>query len=288
MNYYKGFNFNESDKLIRSALKEDSGKGDLTSKLLIPENSVSKAELLVKEDGIIAGLEIFRSVFKIIDESTIVKLNGKDGQRVKKGEVIGTVTGNTRKLLLGERVALNLLQRMSGIATFTDIITRKLGNKNIKIIDTRKTTPNLRLFEKLAVTMGGGANHRFGLYDMILIKDNHIEANGGISKTLEILNKMKDRIKVKVEIEVKNIKELSIVISKGENIIDRIMLDNFSLKDLKKAIVLNAGKFELEVSGGIDLFNINKYSSLKGIDFISIGALTHSVKSLDISFNFIT
>ena len=288
MNYYKGFNFNESDKLIRSALKEDSGKGDLTSKLLIPENSVSKAELLVKEDGIIAGLEIFRSVFKIIDESTIVKLNGKDGQRVKKGEVIGTVTGNTRKLLLGERVALNLLQRMSGIATFTDIITRKLGNKNIKIIDTRKTTPNLRLFEKLAVTMGGGANHRFGLYDMILIKDNHIEANGGISKTLEILNKKKDRIKVKVEIEVKNIKELSIVISKGENIIDRIMLDNFSLKDLKKAIVLNAGKFELEVSGGIDLFNINKYSSLKGIDFISIGALTHSVKSLDISFNFIT
>lgn len=288
MNYYKGFNFNESDKLIRSALKEDSGKGDLTSKLLIPENSVSKAELLVKEDGIIAGLEIFRSVFKIIEESTIVKLNGKDGQRVKKGEVIGTVTGNTRKLLLGERVALNLLQRMSGIATFTDIITRKLGNKNIKIIDTRKTTPNLRLFEKLAVTMGGGANHRFGLYDMILIKDNHIEANGGISKTLEILNKKKDRIKVKVEIEVKNIKELSIVISKGENIIDRIMLDNFSLKDLKKAIVLNAGKFELEVSGGIDLFNINKYSSLKGIDFISIGALTHSVKSLDISFNFIT
>lgn len=288
MNYYKGFNFNQSDKLIRSALKEDSGKGDVTSKLLIPENSVSKAELLVKEDGIIAGLEIFRSVFKIIDKGTIVKLNEKDGQRVKKGEVIGTVTGNTRKLLLGERVALNLLQRMSGIATFTDIITRKLGNKNIKIIDTRKTTPNLRLFEKLAVTMGGGANHRFGLYDMILIKDNHIEANGGISKTLEILNKKKDRIKVKVEIEVKNIKELSIVISNGKNIIDRIMLDNFSLKDLKKAIVLNAGKFELEVSGGIDLYNINKYSSLKGIDFISIGALTHSVNSLDISFNFIT
>ncbi len=288
MNYYKGFNFSESDRLIRSALKEDTGKGDVTSRLLIPENSVSKAELLVKEDGIIAGLEIFRSVFKITDERTIVRFNKNDGQRVKKGEVIGKVTGNTRKLLLSERVALNLLQRMSGIATFTDIMTGKLGNKNIKIIDTRKTTPNLRLFEKLAVKMGGGKNHRFGLYDMILIKDNHIEANGGISKTLDILNKKKGLINVKVEIEVKNIKELSEVISKGKNIIDRIMLDNFSLKELKKAIVINAGLFELEVSGGIDLYNINKYSSIKGIDFISIGALTHSVNSLDISFNFIT
>lgn len=288
MNYYKGFNFSESDRLIRSALKEDTGKGDVTSRLLIPEDSVSKAELLVKEDGIIAGLEIFRSVFKITDERTIVRFNKNDGQRVKKGEVIGKVTGNTRKLLLSERVALNLLQRMSGIATFTDIITGKLGNKNIKIIDTRKTTPNLRLFEKLAVKMGGGENHRFGLYDMILIKDNHIEANGGISKTLDILHKKKGLINVKVEIEVKNIKELSEVISKGKNIIDRIMLDNFSLKELKKAIVINAGLFELEVSGGIDLYNINKYSSIKGIDFISIGALTHSVNSLDISFNFIT
>ena len=288
MNYYKGFNFEESERLIRSALKEDSGNGDVTSKLLIPENSVSKAELLVKEDGIIAGLDIFRSVFKITDDRTIVKFHKTDGQRVKKGEVIAIVRGNTRKLLLSERVALNLLQRMSGIATFTDIMTKKLNNKKIRIIDTRKTTPNLRIFEKLAVTMGGGANHRFGLYDMILIKDNHIEANGGISKTLDILKKKKGLIKVKVEIEVKNIKELTEVISKGKKIINRIMLDNFSLKELKKAIDLNADLFELEVSGGIDLKNINKYSAIKNIDFISIGALTHSVKSLDIAFNFIT
>lgn len=288
MNYYKDFNFKESDRLIRAALKEDSGKGDITSNILIPNDSVSEAELLVKEDGIIAGLKIFSSVFDITDKKTFVKFRLKDGTKVKEGDVIGSVKGNTRKLLQSERVALNLLQRMSGIATYTDYMIRKLDNSDIKLIDTRKTTPNLRIFEKLAVLIGGGANHRFGLSDMILIKDNHIEANGGIGNTLDILKRKKEQIRVKVEIEVKNIVEFSEVISKGKKIVDRVMLDNFRIKDVIKAIELNNNLFELEVSGGINEDNIKEYSDIRGIDYISIGALTHSVNSLDISFNFVT
>ena len=288
MNLYRHFNFKESDRLIKAALKEDAGNVDITSNLLIPVDSVSEAELLVKEDGIIAGLKIFSSVFNLTDKKTKVKLYVKDGMKVRKGNVIGSVRGNTRKLLLSERVALNLLQRMSGIATFTDFMIRKLNNGNIKLTDTRKTTPNLRIFEKLAVLTGGGVNHRYGLYDMILIKDNHIEANGGIGNTLDILMKNKGRMNVKVEIEVKNINEFSQVLSKGKKIVDRVMLDNFRIKDVNKAIELNNKVFELEVSGGIDQNNIYRYSKIKGIDYISIGALTHSVNSLDISFNFIT
>ncbi len=288
MNLYRHFNFKESDRLIKAALKEDIENGDITSKLLIPVDSVSKAELLVKEDGIIAGLKIFSSVFNLTDKKTKVEFYVKDGMKVRKGNVIGCVRGNTRKLLLSERVALNLLQRMSGIATFTDFMNRKLNNDDIKLTDTRKTTPNLRIFEKLAVMTGGGINHRHGLYDMILIKDNHIEANGGIGNTLDILMKNKGRINVKVEIEVKNINEFSQVLSKGKKIVDRVMLDNFRIKDVSKAIELNNKVFELEVSGGIDQNNIHLYSRIKGIDYISIGALTHSVNSMDISFNFIT
>ena len=288
MNLYRHFNFKESDRLIKAALKEDAGNGDITSNLLIPVDSVSEAELLVKEDGIIAGLKIFSSVFNLTDKKTKVEFYVKDGMKVRKGNVIGSVMGNTRKLLLSERVALNLLQRMSGIATFTDFMIRKLNNGNIKLTDTRKTTPNLRIFEKLAVLAGGGVNHRYGLYDMILIKDNHIEANGGIGKTLDLLRMKKEQIKMKVEVEVKNISEFSEVLSKGKKIVDRVMLDNFNYKDVIKAIELNNSLFELEVSGGIDQNNIKRYSKLKGIDYISVGALTHSVNSLDISFNFIT
>jgi len=288
LNLYRHFNFKESDRLIKAALKEDAGNGDITSNILIPIDSVSKAELLVKEDGIIAGLKIFSSVFNLTDKKTKMEFFTKDGMKVRKGEVIGCVRGNTRKLLLSERVALNLLQRMSGIATFTDFMVRKLDNGNIKLTDTRKTTPNLRIFEKLAVLTGGGINHRSGLYDMILIKDNHIEANGGIAKTLDILKRKKEQSKLKVEIEVKNNNEFSEVLSKGKKIVDRVMLDNFRIKDVIKAIELNNNVFELEVSGGIDQNNIHRYSKINGIDYISIGALTHSVNSLDISFNFIT
>ncbi len=288
MNYNNKFDFKEAERLIRLALKEDLGTGDVTSELLIPRNSKSKAELLMKENGIIAGLEIFRLVFSLIDKKIKIKFFIKDGDEVKKNEVIGELMGNTQKLLAGERVALNLLQRMSGIATYTHYLKKKLNNNNIKIIDTRKTTPNIRLFEKLAVKTGGGENHRFGLYDMILIKDNHIEANGGIENTLEILKRNKKNVKLKVEMEVKNLAELKVVLLKGKNIIDRVMLDNFNVKDIKKAIEIVRGKFEIEISGGINEKNISKYGAYDGIDFISIGSLTHSYKSLDIALNFIT
>ncbi len=288
MNYYRNFDFKEAGKLIESALKEDLGKGDITSNLLIPENSKSKAELLIKQDGIIAGIEIFKLVFKIIDKDVSIKFRVKDGERVSEGQVIGILSGNTRNLLLGERTSLNLLQRMSGIATLTNQLIKKLNNKNIKITDTRKTTPNLRMFEKLAVKAGGGENHRSGLNDMVLVKDNHIEANGGLSGTLKILKQKRSRVKEKIEIEVRNLTEMKEVISNGKNIIDRVMLDNFAIPEIKKAVDLNKGMFEIEVSGGINQKNIYKYSKLKGIDFISIGYLTHSVSSLDISLNFFT
>jgi len=278
----------EAVKLIKLALSEDIGTGDITSELLIPKNSESIAEVLIKENGMIAGIEIFNMVFAIIDKNIKTGFVKKDGANVKKGEIIGYVKGNTRNILKGERVALNLLQRMSGIATKTSKIAKKLNNKNIQIIDTRKTTPNMRVFEKMAVVSGGGANHRHGLYDMILIKDNHIEANKNISNTLDVLENQRHKISKKVEIEVKNISELKIVLLKGKGLIDRIMLDNFNISEVKKAVSLNKGMFELEISGGVDENNINKYENIKGIHYISIGAITHSIKSLDIALNFIT
>ncbi|MDZ4712226.1 MAG: carboxylating nicotinate-nucleotide diphosphorylase [bacterium] len=286
MNYYKNFNFTEAEKLIRLALKEDIGKGDITSEYFIPVNADSKADLLIKENGIIAGLEIFKFVFKIVDKNVKVSFSKNEGMQVFAGDVIGKVKGNTRSLLKGERLSLNLLQRMSGIATQTFELIKKLNNKSIKIIDTRKTTPNLRIFEKLAVRIGGGENHRTGLYDMVLIKDNHIEANRGIEKTLDAL--LGKKIKEKVEIEVKDLNELKIVIAKGKGKIDRVMLDNFKITDVIKAVELNKGLFELEISGGVNLKNIGKYSGVKGVDYISTGSVTHSVKSMDISLNFIT
>lgn len=288
MNYYKDFDFKQAEILIREALKEDLGKGDITSEILIPPDSVSKAELLVKENGIAAGLEIFRLVFRIIDRNVSVKLFKKDGEKVKRGEVIASVKGATRKLLSGERLALNILQRMSGIAGQVKQLSDRLGNPEIKITDTRKTTPNFRIFEKLAVKTGGGINHRAGLYDMILIKDNHIEANGGIANTIKILKNKKSKIKNIIEIEVKNIRELKIVLNEGADVIDRIMLDNFRLPDIEKAVSMNRNRFELEISGGVNLKNIGRYKHIKGVRYISSGSLTHSVKSLDISFNFIT
>lgn len=288
MNYYKDFNFDEAKKLIKLAIDEDLGKSDVTSTLLIPIKSNSKAELLSKEKGIIAGLNIFKLVFQLIDKNIKIKFNKDDGEEIFKGDVIGILSGNTRNLLLAERLALNIIQRMSGIATFTKHISEKLNNSKIKITDTRKTTPNFRLFEKLAVKIGGGENHRFGLYDMMLIKDNHIEANRGVKNTLEILNRNRKKLKHKIELEVKNVPEFEEVINYGNGVIDKVMLDNFKIKDIRKAIELNKGRFEIEVSGGINEENISQYSELKGINYISIGALTHSAMSLDIALNFIT
>lgn len=286
MNYYKNFDFNESGRLIKMALKEDIGSGDITTDNLIPAKNLSTANILLKEDGIVSGLKIFKQVFDLIDKKVKIKFFVNDGEFIKKGTVIGELKGKTRTLLKGERTALNILQRMSGISTLTSTFLKKLNNKNIQILDTRKTTPNFRLFEKLAVKIGGGTNHRIGLYDMMLVKDNHIEANGGIEKTLEALSEIKKEFKV--EIEVKSLFELMIVCSLGKGIVDIIMLDNFSITDVKEAVKIVKGEFKIEISGGINLDTISNYSKIKGIDYISVGALTHSVKSLDISLDFIS
>jgi nicotinate-nucleotide pyrophosphorylase (carboxylating) len=242
----------------------------------------------MKENGVIAGLEIFRLVYEVLDIETDIRFLKTEGQRVSKGSVLGFISGNTRTLLKGERVALNILQRMSGIATKTSEIISKLNNKDIKIIDTRKTTPNFRIFEKLAVKIGGGENHRFGLYDMMLIKDNHIEANRGIENTLKKLRKVKKSPELKIEVEVKSLFEFEKVLISGVGLVDIIMLDNFSIPDVRKAVKLNRNKFNVEISGGVNEKNISKYSSIEGIDYISIGTLTHSINSIDISLDFIT
>jgi nicotinate-nucleotide pyrophosphorylase (carboxylating) len=242
----------------------------------------------MKENGVIAGLEIFRLVYEVLDIETDIRFLKTEGQRVSKGSVLGFISGNTRTLLKGERGALNILQRMSGIATKTSEIISKLNNKDIKIIDTRKTTPNFRIFEKLAVKIGGGENHRFGLYDMMLIKDNHIEANRGIENTLKKLRKVKKSPELKIEVEVKSLFEFEKVLISGVGLVDIIMLDNFSIPDVRKAVKLNRNKFNVEISGGVNEKNISKYSSIEGIDYISIGTLTHSINSIDISLDFIT
>ena len=288
MNYYKDFDFSQADKLIELALDEDKGSGDITSDCLIPSGKNSVAEILVKEPCILAGILIFERVFAKIDKKIRVTFFVKEGEKIEKKQTVGEISGNTRKILLGERLALNILQRMSGVATATFEFTKKLSNSSIKVIDTRKTTPNMRLFEKAAVRIGGGANHRMGLYDMMLIKDNHIESNGGIWNTMERLKKMKKKIDVPVEIEAKNLEEVRVVAENGKGIVDRIMLDNFPIKEINEAVKICGGNYELEISGGINLSSISNYKKLKGIDFISVGALTHSVKSIDISLEFIT
>jgi nicotinate-nucleotide pyrophosphorylase (carboxylating) len=290
-NYYRNFDFKLADKLIGYALKEDIGKGDITSELLIPGESKSKAEILIKENGVIAGLGIFKRVLKLIDKDIKIKLKLDDGTLVKKGDIAGYVTGRTVSILKGERVALNLLQHMSGIASKTRKFIDLLNNKEIKIIDTRKTTPNLRMFEKLAVLTGGGENHRFGLYDMVLIKDNHIYANGGIRNTIGVLKRNKKRTRragIKIEIEVQNLDELRVILMEGKGVCDIIMLDNFSITNVKKAVKLIDNNFKIEISGGVNERNISSYRKIKGVDYISVGALTHSVKSLDISLDFIS
>ena len=287
-NFYKNFDFKSAEKLIRDALKEDSGKGDITSELLIPVNNDSIAHIIYKDTGVIAGLELFKLVFDVIDTKIKIEFYVKDGDYLKKGTIIGQISGKSRKLLLGERLSLNIIQRLSGIATSVYNFRERLNNNSIKMLDTRKTTPNFRAFEKLAVKIGGGDNHRFGLYDMILIKDNHISANGGVEMTLERLKKIKKKPELKIELEVKTLKELKTVIKNGINIIDIVMLDNFKIDDVKKAVKLIDKKFKIEISGGINFKTINLYSGIKGVDFISSGSLTHSVKSADISLDFIS
>ncbi len=287
-NYYKNFDFKTAENLIKLALKEDIGTGDVTTDLLIPVKNKSRAQLVLKEHGVVAGLELFKRVYKIVDPKVIIRSSCPEGVAIKGGSKIAEITGSSRSLLKAERLSLNIIQRMSGIATATFCLKRRLGNDKIRLVDTRKTTPNFRIFEKLAVKIGGGDNHRFGLYDMMLIKDNHIEANGGIENTLKMLKKSRKSRELKIEIEVKDIIEFRKVLENGRKLVDIVMLDNFTPENIKKAVKLNKGTFKIEVSGGVNHENIMNYGKIKGIDIISVGALTHSIRSLDLSLEFVS
>lgn len=267
---------------IRNSLTEDIGSGDHTSLSTIPANAVNTASLIIKEEGILAGVELAKKIFSIVDKGLKIAVFKKDGSRVKKGDVAFTVRGKARSILTAERVVLNCMQRMSGIATMTHKYAGLCKPYKTKVLDTRKTSPGLRAIEKWAVRIAGGHNHRFGLYDMILIKNNHIDFAGGIKPAIASANEYlkKEKMKLKIEIEARNLKEVKEILAVGK--VDRILLDNFSIPEIKKAVKLINGKFETEISGGINEKNIRQYASC-GADYISSGALTHSVKSLDMS-----
>lgn len=269
-------------KFVLSCLQEDVGDGDHTSLSTIPSQHKGKMQLLVKEDGILAGVEAALQIFKIIDKTIKVKLLLKDGTRVKKGDVAFLVEGKTQSLLTAERLVLNVMQRMSGIATKTAHLQILCSGTKAKVIDTRKTTPGFRFFEKWAVVIGGGANHRYGLFDMILIKDNHVDFAGGITEAIDAANAYlkSKRKKLKIEVETRNLEDVKKVLKHGG--VQRIMLDNYTPAQTKKAVQVINGRVEVESSGGITEKNIAKYAQA-GVDFISIGALTHHIKSLDLS-----
>lgn len=271
------------DKLIELAFAEDIGDGDHTTLCCIPEDAMGKSHLLIKEDGILAGVELAKKVFAKFDPTMQVEVLINDGAHVKVGDIAMVVTGKVRSLLQTERLMLNIMQRMSGIATMTNKYVELLKGTKTRVLDTRKTTPGLRMLEKQAVKIGGGTNHRIGLFDMILLKDNHIDFAGGIANAIDRChNYLKEKnLDLKIEIEVRNFDELQQVLDKGG--VNRIMLDNFSVADTKKAIDIIAGRYETESSGGITFDTIRGYAE-QGVDFISVGALTHSVKGLDMSF----
>jgi nicotinate-nucleotide pyrophosphorylase (carboxylating) len=270
-------------ELIKIALEEDLGTGDITSNLIIPEEQKGQGVIIAKEKGLIAGIEVAKSVFKQIDPKLVFKPFVQDGAKVKKEDKVALIQGKVKSILAAERTALNFLARLSGIATLTKDFVKKTKGTKVKLLDTRKTTPGLRLLEKYAVKIGGGENHRIGLYDMILIKDNHITSAGGISSALKKV--LMDKKGFKIEVETKNLKEVKESLNFKVN---RIMLDNFKLKDLKKAVLLIRSKdkkVEIEASGRVNLENVRKIA-LSGVDYISVGALTHSVKPLDLSLDF--
>lgn len=271
------------DKLIDLSFAEDIGNGDHTTLCCIPEDAMGKSHLLIKEDGILAGVEVAKKVFARFDDTMKVEVLIQDGAHVKKGDIAMVVTGKVRSLLQTERLMLNIMQRMSGIATMTNKYVEKLKGTKTHVLDTRKTTPGMRMLEKQAVKIGGGMNHRIGLFDMILLKDNHVDFAGGITNAIDRCHKYLEEkgLKLKIEIEVRNFDELQQVIDHGG--VDRIMLDNFSVADTRKAVEIIAGRFETESSGGITFDTIRQYAEC-GVDFISVGALTHSVKGLDMSF----
>ena len=271
------------DRLIDLSFAEDIGDGDHTTLCCIPENAMGRSRLLIKEEGILAGVEVAKKVFARFDASMHVEVLLGDGSHVKPGDVAMVVSGRVRSLLQTERLMLNIMQRMSGIATMTATYVERLRGTNTRVLDTRKTTPGMRMLEKQAVKIGGGVNHRIGLFDMILLKDNHVDFAGGITNAIDRCHRyLDDRgMSLKIEIEVRNFDELQQVIDHGG--VDRIMLDNFSVDDTRKAVQLVAGRYETESSGGITLDTIRSYAEC-GVDYVSVGALTHSVKGLDMSF----
>ena len=271
------------DELIDLAFAEDIGDGDHTTLCCIPDTAMGKSRLLIKEPGILAGVEIARKIFHRFDPDLKMTVYIEDGTAVKPGDVAFVVEGRVQSLLQTERLMLNVMQRMSGIATMTHRYVKKLEGLHTRILDTRKTTPGMRMLEKEAVKIGGGVNHRIGLFDMILLKDNHVDFAGGIENAISrchdyLKAKGKD---LKIEIEVRNLDELKEVMRVGG--VDRIMLDNFSPELTKEAVKIVGGKYEIESSGGITFDTIRVYAE-SGVDFVSVGALTHSVKGLDMSF----
>ena len=271
------------DKLIDLAFAEDIGDGDHTTLCCIPEDAMGKSHLLIKEEGVLAGVEVAKKVFDAFDKTMQVEVLIEDGAHVKPGDIAMVVTGKVRSLLQTERLMLNIMQRMSGIATQTAKYVKLLEGTKTHVLDTRKTTPGLRMLEKQAVKIGGGMNHRIGLFDMILLKDNHIDFAGGINNAIDRCHAyLKEKgLDLKIEIEVRNFDELQQVLDHGG--VNRIMLDNFTVPDTKRAVDIIAGRYETESSGGITFETIRGYAE-QGVDYISVGALTHSVKGLDMSF----
>lgn len=267
-----------ADPFILSALREDITSEDVTTNSVTPQKQMGEADLLCKEDGIICGLEIFARVFTLLDNSTKVELFAKDGEKVTKGQLLGKVTGDIRTILSGERTALNYLQRMSGVATYTNKVAALLDGTSIKLLDTRKTTPNMRLFEKYAVKVGGGNNHRYNLSDGVLLKDNHIGAAGGVKQAIEMAKAYAPFVR-KIEVEVENLEMVKEAVEAGAHI---IMLDNMSHDEMAEALHIIDGRAEVEISGNVTKENIEKIKDLN-VNYISSGALTHSAPILDVS-----
>lgn len=267
-----------ADELILSALKEDISSEDVSTNAVMPEYCLGEVELLCKEDGMIAGLPVFARVFELLDKNTEITFFAKDGEEVKKGQKLGVIRGDIRVLLSGERTALNYLQRMSGIATYTRSIAKLFEGSKTKLLDTRKTTPNMRIFEKYAVKVGGGYNHRYNLSDGVLLKDNHIGAAGSVAKAVVMAKEYAPFVR-KVEIEVENLEMFKEALNAGADI---IMLDNMSVEDMREAVRLADGKAEIECSGNVTRENVARLIDI-GVDYISSGALTHSSPILDLS-----
>lgn len=269
-------------RLVENALVEDVGSGDITARLTVADDAISRAIIRVHEDGVLAGIDIAEMVFAVVDSSVEFAKDKKDGDFIKSGDALAFVEGNSRSLLLCERVALNFLQRLSGIATRTARFVKLVEGTRASIVDTRKTTPGLRVVEKYAVRVGGGKNHRFGLYDGVLIKDNHIVAAGGIMKAVEAARRNAPH-SLKIEVEVTNLDELKQALEAGA---DAVLLDNMDIETMRRAVEIVNGRAVVEASGGVSEENVAEIAST-GVDLISVGSLTHSVKSLDISMDFL-